>query len=64
MRIENVQMICRSRQNHTGLWFEMNMDAFSSGSAKAAYLEQIERFQNAFTLDQAEQLFSDVNRSE
>ena len=59
-----MQMICRSRQNHTALWFEMNMDVLSSGSAKAAYLEQIERFQNAFTLDQAEQLFSEAYGSE
>ena len=59
-----MQMISRSRQNHTALWFEMNMDVLSSGSAKAAYCEQIERFQNAFTLDQAEQLFSEAYGSE
>ena len=40
------------------------MDVLSSGSAKAAYIDQNERVQNAFTLDQAEQLFSEAYVSE
>ena len=64
MRIDNVQIIARSRQNHTSIWLSNNMDSVPSGSAKRAYYEQIERYQQAFQLDDAEELFSDVRRSE
>ena len=64
MRIENVQMISRSRQNHSALWLANNMDSAPFGSAKKAYYGQIERFENEFTLEQAEELFAEACRSE
>lgn len=64
MRVESVQMISRSRQNHTSFWLANNMDSVPFGSAKKAYNEAIERFENAFTLDEAEELFSEAFRSE
>ena len=64
MRIENVQMISRSRQNHSSFWLANNMDSVPLGSAKKAYYESIERFENEFTLEQAEELFSEAYGSE
>lgn len=58
MRIENIQMIARARQNHTAIWVANNMDSVPTGSAKAAYYEQMDRYQNEFTLADAEERFS------
>ena len=40
------------------------MDSVPLGSAKKAYYESIERFENEFTLEQAEELFAEACRSE
>ena len=51
-------MIARARQNHTAIWVANNMDSVPTGSAKAAYYEQMDRYQNEFTLADAEERFS------
>ena len=54
----NVASISRARQNHLSTWLRFNKDAFEGGSVKQAYIAQIQRNEDAFTLEEAEQCFA------
>ena len=49
----NVANLARARQNHLDIWLRHNPEAIRSGSVKLAYERQIQRYQEAFTLDDA-----------
>ena len=49
----NVANIARARQNHLSLWLKHNCDAIHSGSVKKDYELQMERYGEAFTLEDA-----------
>ena len=58
MTMENIQMVARSRQCHTSTWLASHLDEIDDGSVKEAYLRQIERYENAFTIEEAIENFT------
>ena len=58
MTIDNIQMVARSRQCHTSAWLAHHLDEIDDGSVKEAYLRQTERYQNAFTIEEAIENFT------
>ena len=59
---KNVANVARARQNHLALWLKLNCDAIDSGSVKKAYERQMERYQEAFTLNDAMTAFEAENQ--
>ena len=58
MTIDNIQMVARSPQCHTSTWLANNLDEVDDGSVKEAYLRQIERYEQAFTIEEAIENFT------
>ena len=58
MTIDNIQMVARSRQCHTSTWLASHLDEIDDGSVKEAYLRQIERYEQAFTIEEAIENFT------
>ena len=62
MTVKNVANLARARQNHVALWLKHNCDALQSESVKKAYERQMERYQEAFTLNDAMTAFEAENQ--
>ena len=58
----NVANLARARQNHLDIWLRHNREAIHSGSVKLSYERQIQRYQEAFTLDDAMTAFEAQSR--
>ena len=52
----------RARQNHVDIWLRHNREAIHSGSVKQSYERQIQRYQEAFTLNDAMTAFEAESR--
>jgi len=62
MKGNNVANLARARQNHVDIWLRHNRDAIHSGSVKLSYERQIQRYQEAFTLNDAMTAFEAESR--
>ena len=60
MRLENVQVLARARQNHTSSWVAYDLDKISDHSVKKAYYERMEKYEHDFTLEDAVESFTDA----
>ena len=58
----NVANLARARQNHVDIWLRHNREAIHSGSVKQSYERQIQRYQEAFTLNDAMTAFEAESR--
>ena len=60
MRVENIQVLARARQNHTSSWVAYDLDKISDRSVKQAYYERMEMYEHDFTLEDAMESFNDA----
>ena len=61
MNMKNIHLIARSQQCHTPLWLARNLDVIDDSSVKKAYYEEIEKYENAFTLEEAMEAFAEAS---